>query len=141
MHLLRGRLSQVHDTAHDTSHRRHVARQRRTVHDGAEGAVRGHRVSVQPTRVMGRHVSMQAAPLQVRLHREHIFFPVRVQLGRLYENTATKQRTPHHHHDTRNNEGTTPRCSPSAATPRNTCDVFCSPLLARNTLPPSLSFR
>jgi len=90
--LLRGRLSQVHDAAHDASHRRHVPRQRRTVHDGAQGAVSGHGMPVQSTRVMGRHVSMQTAPLQVRLHRQHIFFPVRVQLGRLYNNTATKQR-------------------------------------------------
>jgi len=44
--LLRGRLPQVHDAAHDASDRRHVARQRRTVHDGAQGTVRGHGMSV-----------------------------------------------------------------------------------------------
>ena len=80
MQLLRRRLAQVHDTAHDWGH---VAGQRGTVHNGPESAVCGHGVPVQATRVMGRHISVQTAPLQVRLHRKHIFFPGRVQLGRL----------------------------------------------------------
>lgn len=55
--------------------------------EAAEGAVRGDPVVAHRREAlvrMGRHLAVQAAALQIRLHREHVLLPVPVQLDWIF---------------------------------------------------------
>lgn len=83
--VLRG-LVVVRQAEAQTSGARRAAGQRRAVHNGAEAAVRRNTGMMAHWRytLVRWHLTVQAAALQVRLHREHFFFPVPVQFAAVY---------------------------------------------------------
>lgn len=76
-----------------TSGARWTSRQCRAVHNGAEAAVRRNSGMMAHWRytLVRWHLTVQAAALQVRLHREHFFFPVPVQFAAVYLYRSTSR--------------------------------------------------